>query len=584
MKQKIVTLIGLYLLLPLWSLFLPEQLQAKVMELFCPYLAAQSDTTPIVQEKLGFWAQLKAVLSKTNEKNGTPSVTEKYPLYYDWIHQKEKKFYDSVSQEGVASWDKYQGIITVKRERSEITPSSNKIAPNKKVFGWHPFWMGSAYQQYHFEFLSYLAWFSYSVDPFSGNYENPDVIDMWKKSGELFEMAQKSGCKVLLTITNHTRNGNKEFLSHPDRQDLLIDSLIALLQGRGAGVDVNFENIPNGFEEQMTFFLQKLSRRLKKENKDYILTVDLPIIDHNNTYLFKYLDDYVDLFIVTGYDFYNVLSQTDGPVAPLNAQLGELGIRQTVDKYLQKGLKKEKLLLGLPYYGGLWTAKSPGPGQRDTTLKFEKHLSYREIKRRYGNKTPNYDYNRWGAYYIFPATDSNYYEKCWFDDTITLGRKFDWVIEENLAGVGLWALGYDYNYPEFWNMLDKKFAADSLLVYSESFIESKQYKLGKSLMAYRSVIGIAGIFLAVFIISGLVVALFDWRVREVFFQNKTLRLLYSLAAAGIVLFVFAFYLFVREQPLLDSNNLFGVGIGLTAGICIAFVVRYFYEKWAKNLP
>lgn len=581
MKQKLTILILWYLLLPIWSSFLPAPLQEKVWVLFGGHLFAQSEKPSPTKEKTGFWPQLRSVLSKNQDQdNATLSVTEKYPLYYDWIHQKEQKFYDSVSREGVASWDKYQGIIYL--EKNVARP--NTLNPDIKVFGWHPFWMGSAYQQYRFDLLSHLAWFSYSVDPFTGSYKNPDVINLWKNSGELFDLAKGSGCKVLLTITNHSASGNREFLKNQQSQNVLIDSLIVLLQGRGAGVDVNFENIPNGFEEEVTRFLQNLSRRLKAVNSDYILSVDLPIIDFYNTYQFNHLNDFVDLFIVTGYDFYNVLSKSDGPVAPLNAQLGELGIRQTVNKYLQKGLGREKLLLGLPYYGGLWTAKSPGPGQRDTTLKFVKHLTYREVKRRYGDKIPNYDYNRWGAYYIFPQTDSSYYEKCWFDDTITLGRKFDWVLEEKLAGVGIWALGYDNSHPELWKMLDKKFAPDTLLVYSDAYIESRQYKLGRSLMAYRSIIGVAGIFLAVFIVGGLVVALFDWRVREVFFQNKTLRLLYSLAAAGVLLFVFAFYLFVNEKPLLDSNNLFGLGIGLTAGICIAYGVGYFYDKWTDNLP
>lgn len=93
------------------------------------------------------------------------------------------------------------------------------------------------------------------------------------------------------------------------------------------------------------------------------------------------------------------------------------------------------------------------------------------------------------------------------------------------------------------NMLDKKLASDTLLVHSDAYVERRQYKFDWSVMADRSIIGVAGIFLAVFIIGGLVVALFDWRVRKVFFQNKTLRLIYSMAAIAVLLSIYAFYLY-----------------------------------------
>jgi spore germination protein YaaH len=583
MKQKLATLLLLYLLLPFWASLLPVPLQEWSWAWFGGQLLAQSEQREA--EKTGFWDQLQAILSKKKEKGAQSlSVTEKYPMYYNWIHREEQKFYDSVSQIGVASWDRYQDIINVEIKRNRDTTLPNKLARNIKVFGWHPYWMGSAYQTYKFEYLSHLAWFSYSVDPYTGKYNNPDVINMWKNSAELFDLAKKSNCKVLLTISSHTGIGNRIFLENPESQRVLIDSLIVLLKGRGDGVDVNFEAIPRRFGAKVTAFLQNLSRRLKAANANYILSVDLPIVDYHDTYQFGLLSGYVDLFLVTGYDFHHVRSKADGPVSPLNPYNGELSIRETVNLYLQKGLSREKLLLGLPYYGALWTARTPVPSQRDSSLKFEEHLTYREIKKRYGTQVPQYDYNRGGAYFITPNADGSYYEKCWFDDTLTLGHKLDWVVEEKLAGIGLWALGYDYGHPDFWNLIEKKLASDTLLVYSGSYIESRQYKLGKSLMAYRSIIGVAGIFLVVFIVGGLVVALFDWRVREVFFQNKTLRLLYSLAAIAVLLSIFAFYLFVRGKPLLDENNLFGLGIGLAAGVCIAYGVGYYYDKWTKNLP
>lgn len=577
MRRKLTIIIGIFFTLPCWQGLFPGQ--TWLLELSA--IAAPAQTPKDTSAKVGFWKQFKSILAKSKSDDHTPlSVTDKFPAYYEWVHQKDQRFYDSLSRLGVVNWDKYQNIVDFTYKRDKDSTLTNKLSRKYKVFGWHPYWMGSAYKAYHFEYLSYLSWFSYNVDPATGKYNNPDVIEMWKNSTELFQLAKANGCKVLLTITSHSKIGNDQFLSDLSSQDVLIDSLISLLKGRGDGIDVNFEQIRDGRERELTIFLNKLSTQLKKYN--YVLTVDLPIKDDYNNYLFDQLKG-VDLFIVTGYDYFYPGSKSDGPVAPLDLYNNTYSIQASVNQYLRAGLPRKKLLLGLPYYGAIWTSKSSKQGQADST-QFNRHITYREIKARYGNSVPQYDFERWGAFQSTYNYELKRFEKCWYDDTITLGRKFNWVRQEQLAGVGIWALGYDYGNEDMWDLIKKTMVADSVLVYGEPYLESRQFKLGRSLWIYRSLVAVAGIFLVVFIISGLVVALFDWRVREVFFYNKTLRLLYSFAAIAVILSIFAFYLFVTEKPVLNNQNLFGLGIGLCLGVGIALVIGFFHQKWTDSLP
>ena len=161
--------------------------------------------------------------------------------------------------------------------------------------------------------------------------------------------------------------------------------------------------------------------------------------------------------------------------------------------------------------------------------------------------------------------------------------------EDKPEKVGFWdqlRVEFSKKQDQDCSILDKKFASDTLLVYPGAYIDSRQYKLGRYLMAYRAraIICVAGIFLSVFIIGGLVGALFDWRVRKIFFQNKTLRLIYSMAALSVLLWIYAFYSYVAENPLLDGNHLFALGVGLTLVWGTPRVVGYFFEKWTKNLP
>jgi spore germination protein len=537
------------------------------------------------EQSPGFWEQFRTVLKK-KETLGKPqeSVTEKYDLYYNWIHEDESLFYDSLSQLGVVDWDKYQNIIRVDTESPK---DSSKLARNIRVFGWYPYWMGTAYKDFKFNLLSYVAWFSYNIDPTNGKCTSPDVIALWKSPGtkEFIDLAHAQGCKVLLTISSHTEDGNFSFLKNSAAQKTLMDSVLnMLLLWGGDGVDVNFENVPNGLETEMTAFLSALSQGLKAKIPNAVLSVDLPAVYRPKQYQLNKLDHIVDLFLVTGYDYTYSGSKADGPVAPLDVTTGQKSIVTSIRTYVKAGLKREKLFLGLPYYGAIWTAKSPGARQVDSTLRFRRHITYRDIMARYGSQAPEYDRQQWSGYYIQYNKDSSYYEKCWFDDTLTLGRKMDWIIEENLAGVGIWALGYDNGRTELWSLIANKFAADTTLVYSEPIIESRYYNLSRSLLEFRPLIAIAGIFMVVFLLAGLIVALFDWKVREVFYQNKTLRLLYSFAGIGIVLSVFAFYLYANGKPVLENNNMLALGIGLTLGVCLTLYISNRYQKSIDKLP
>ncbi|GIT57317.1 MAG: hypothetical protein Ct9H300mP18_07460 [Candidatus Neomarinimicrobiota bacterium] len=44
----------------------------------------------------------------------------------------------------------------------------------------------------------------------------------------------------------------------------------------------------------------------------------------------------------------------------------------------------------------------------------------------------------------------------WYDDSLSLSKKYDFAISKKLGGVGIWALGYDEGYDELWNALMKK--------------------------------------------------------------------------------------------------------------------------------
>lgn len=524
----------------------------------------------------------KALDSLKNYINGLKDVEgegiiQDYPLLYRAMNFGVKKNpFDSLLATGTVEWDSIQDIHYIKYETSTTSLDSNF-----QTFGWHPYWMGTAYKSYNFKLLSRIAFFSYDINPQTGNYASPEVIDDWKSTG-LIDSAHQAGCKVLLTITNLGAEDNRIFLDNSVNQhSVLFDSLLFLVNLRGAdGIDINFEQIPIGYGPKFSAFIKALSVKFKTANKDFFINLTIPKVNNGQIPDIENLNEYVDAFVLTGYDFHMSTSGTDGPVAPLRAKPGDRSIETIVDAYLREGIDIDKLILALPYYGAVWRS---GIAQMESSnAQFEEYLTYRNILSTFQKQdVPNYDSLSSSAYYLIKNGDV--YTKCWFDDTITYQVKFDWIKEKKLAGVGFWALGYDNGHTDLWQLIDKEFSADSILVLNLEPPYTEFHNFAIQVMQYKEIIIVAGIFVFVFLIIGLVVSLFDWRVREVFFGKNAYLLMYVFSAFFFLIFIYIINLILQQQGV-SNNSLVNLFVGLIIGSIVAFFLGKRYGHWKRNLP
>ena len=597
------------LLVSLYFLLLPVLLPTMSKDGTAFYLQAQSgeqsgEQAAGAEESAGeepaepsWWQKLLGFLKLGKETaESEKPVFEKYASVFNYIHQDELQYFDSLRQLGIVDWDHYfsPDLVYEKYRNPFMTP----IDASMKVFGWHPYWMGDAYKGYQYKLLTHVAWFAYNLDPATGSYTNPEVIEEWKKT-ELVKLAHTDSCKVLLTVTSHQLAGNKLFLDNAaNQQRTFVDSITLLLKLQEAdGVDLNFENLPAGYEKKLSGFIRRLKDRLTADG--YLLTVSLPKLNRykdpkNRRIQHRYyevdtLQKYVDFFVITAYDFHHPFSETDGPIAPLYAGDNELSIENVVYSYLEDGLDRKKLILGLPYYGGVWKAMDDDPKSKSSL--FERHLTYRDAKAKaFIPEAIAYDTVGWSAYYVEEDTvvgltalpfDTVYaFTKYWFDDTLTLRKKFSWAVAQDLGGVGIWALGYDNKHLELWSLIDSVFTTANIGKYQHP--GGTRLSVIELLVKYKLVLVVAGIFLLGFLAIGFVAALFDWRVREVFFTNKTLRLLYIIG--GFTLIIAVFVAGSSETDGLFASNtsvrkaiLFVLGLGL-GGALTMLAVRLFERK------
>jgi spore germination protein YaaH len=360
------------------------------------------------------------------------------------IHQQQSEFYSQYKLSNEQDYD----IFT-----AGINTNTESAALSKQVFGWNPYWAGTAYNNYNYNLLSTVAYFSYEVDPATGGYLN---IHFWRTTN-LVPVAHSHGVKVVLTATNFGSTNNTNLLSNASRRQRLIDSLFVLVKLRGAdGVNIDFELVPASQRNNLTTFMTALAAKFHTGIPGSRVSIALPSVDWNNSFDVPALSAVCDQLIIMGYDYYWSSAPNAGPVSPLQngAPWTPYNVTNSVNYYLNAGAPASKLMLAVPYYGYQWP--TAGSGLNSATTGTGTAYVYSSAKTRaqtYGrlwdaaSSTPWYRYNSGG------------WQQGWYDDSVSLGLKYDLVKSKNIAGIGIWALSYDGSNNELWNLINRKFGS-----------------------------------------------------------------------------------------------------------------------------
>lgn len=361
------------------------------------------------------------------------------------IHHQQSEFYKQYGNIEEHEYDKLFG-------KSSIINAQKKACNlNYEVYGWHPYWVGTAYTNYDFNLLSTFSYFSYELNPSTGSYNS---IHSWKTSPSI-DMALAAGCKVELCVTNFGASNNTTFLTNPIAQQTFIDSIIVLLNYRNAtGVNIDFEGISGSNRNDLTNFMISLSNQLKAAIPNATVTMATYSVDWNNVFDFAVLNNYVDQFIIMGYGYYYSGSSVAGPTDPLysGSIWSSYNLIRSILYHLDEGVSKNKLLIGLPYYGYEFeTTSNTVPSS--TTGNFSSSRTYKYVKdNASGNYTNGlYDKESETPYFIYQNTGN--WRQAFVMDAESLKERLKWVKGLQIAGMGIWALGYDDGYSELWNAL-----------------------------------------------------------------------------------------------------------------------------------
>ncbi len=362
------------------------------------------------------------------------------------VHKAHLEKYKAMGPETREEWDSLHGYENI--ETPDLASNCNL---NNVVYGWHPYWMGSSYTNYQWELLSDFSYFSYEVDPNTGY---PNTTHNWM-TADAVDSALANDVRTTLCVTLFSDHST--FFGDNSAQQNLIDSLIGLVQARGAdGVNIDFEGVPASQGTAYMDFLKDLAQQMHSAIPGSQVSVALFAVDWDDIFDMQVLDQYLDLYLIMGYDYHYSGSNTAGPNAPLYPPYSSSGrnVARSVNYYLAQGASPSKLVLAMPYYGHEWPTQDDNVPS-STTGSGTSRL-YNEIM---DNNSGNYGNPDWHdpsktPYQVFYDTE---WHQLFYDNKRSLAEKADLIHQRDLAGMGIWALGYDDGYTTLWNMIRENF-------------------------------------------------------------------------------------------------------------------------------
>lgn len=547
------------------------------------------DSTKVEKEaakKLSFFKKLFKF-----KRNDSVKLAKKF------IHQHHKLLKDGNNPN-------FPTEIPITTLKDSLFKTSKDFELGYEVFGWYPYWETDHYKYLNYSLLSTVAYFAYELDPKTGKAK---TVHDWATTPLIDSIQKYPNKNVLLTVTNFGEKNNKKFLKNEKAVDELIKNVLKLLADRNAnGICIDFEGVSKKQKVEYTNFLLSLSNHLKKENPDYKLYVAVPAVDWRESLDFKSIIQSVDRFVVMGYDYYGRTSSVAGPVAPLESgkEWEPFNLTTSVDYYLANNIPSNKLLLALPTYGSLWETKSQS--LKSKAKKFIGNRTFSYIKSQIEpNEKIFLEPISKSAYSAFTIKGKkNEYRQCWFENDSSFVYKTKLIKDKKLAGLGLWALGFDKGYNDIWRVIDSELAKppeiDSTAVASDSTAtktstgilskiskvlgltnpNSKVNKVEKKLVQvtdYKYVLLYTLSFVLFFACIGFLGAMLFPNTRASFFNNASLKGYYIATMLLIAIVVF------RMQGWIDDATIILI-IGFLLGVLAFYVANLILERKNKDLP
>ncbi|HSX09577.1 MAG TPA: glycosyl hydrolase family 18 protein [Candidatus Saccharimonadales bacterium] len=350
---------------------------------------------------------------------------------------------------------------------------------NKYVMGFLPYWNLDEIQYLRPDDLSEINYFSLNVnsDGHLATVANGQADPGWngwtqQSTKNLITKAHIMGTRATITIAALDNDTITSVLNDNTAQENLISDTLKQVKTRnldGITIDFEYTGTPDTtYRQEFTYFSKKLASSLKAQNTKATLTLSIMPVDGEqpSLYDFSKLTSVYDHFIGMSYDYYGQNSSIAGPIAPMNGfKEGKyfFDVTTTYTDFL-KVIPKNKLLMGVPYYGWEWavvngstinstTYSSANPNSYAAIVSYARFRSDPDIKQNQC-QWDKYSQESW-CWFTDKSTGIDH--QLWPMDDRGVQTRFDYANSQGLEGVAIWTLGSDKNYPDLWNEIQKTF-------------------------------------------------------------------------------------------------------------------------------
>ncbi len=327
-------------------------------------------------------------------------------------------------------------------------------AVSRIVYGYYPYWVHDM-SEFQWDLLTHVAWFAIEID------SSGQVVDRhgWPDQ-TMVDTAQASGTKVDVTFTLFSTSGIATLCGSASNRARAIETMITQMQAGGAdGISIDFEVPGTQSRDDFVTFVTELrgeldARGLTEAEISIAGTAwsGLSAMDVDT------LLDVADIYFIMGYPYFGSWSNLAGPVGKARtkgvwASLHTISAARTIGAYtrlLSDPAKRQKIVYGVPYYGYHWTTADDQRGS--SVVAAQGAVLYRSAADAVtsGGRTRLWDEDSVAPYYVWQQGG---WHQVWYDDAESLRYKYEMVLDHDLGGVGIWALGYDNGGSELWDLL-----------------------------------------------------------------------------------------------------------------------------------
>lgn len=359
----------------------------------------------------------------------------------------------------------YQLMSPVKLSNQVLSPLVKVNDDQHDIFGFAPYWTFDKLDKIDFGTLTTLSYFDLKVD-INGNIITDDqgyITFTSDHATKIFQKAHNNGTRVVVTLTQMNQGEILAIMDSSEAQQNLIKQSVSLVKKRGIdGINIDFEygsDAGNAYRQKFTRFVTHLTNEAHRQvpSSKVSVSVYASAVKEPKIYDIRALSAVSDQIFMMAYDFAVSDSDVAMPTSPLyGAKEGKYwyDVSSAVNDFLTQ-MPANKLILGIPWYGYNYVVSNPqvksatawGGGTPQTFETVDENgtpdATGWDDAGQVGYKAY---YESWGGWRMV-----------FIEDSRSLKIKYDFAKDKKLAGIGIWALGFEDGKREIWDQLKTSF-------------------------------------------------------------------------------------------------------------------------------